>query len=218
MRTRTLVAAIALAAAATIVAGASALSLGSKQAEATPPPYERVDRTPAPNEKPVRHFQTTVDGQPWGLLSFTNTRGQFCAGETVPNDGGDGGQGLSCRDPETLFADHALVYFVGARQLGADAAHWANVWVWGFASPAIERLELRLTDCSVVPLRIDEQRLFFHVFGRGEIVGRAVGPQELIAYNHSGAVLDREETPLSAPTGPRAKAAGATAPRRGDCG
>lgn len=179
-------------------------------------PVAPLNITPAAGQIRQTHAARVVDGQSWSLTSFTNERGQICAGEKVPNDGGEGGQGLTCRNPETLFSNGPLVYFVGARQLPGQLKRWANAWVWGWAGPNVARLELQMTDCSAIPLAIDGNRLFFHVFGGGTIA-RSVGPQELIAYGADGKVVDSKPTPLSAPSSPQARAAGATAPTRTTC-
>lgn len=171
--------------------------------------------TPAPGERVARVLDQTVEGQQWSLAAFTNAAGEFCAGETVPSDAGDGGQGLSCRKPETLFKDSPLVYFVGARQRPSDLSSWANVWVWGFAAPDIHRLELRLTNCARLHLPITEERLFFKVFGRTD--RSTIAPQDLVAYDQYGGVVAEEPTPLSPPSSPAARAAGAAVPERSNC-
>lgn len=213
---RILIAAVITCTACAAILAVLEFGVGSPAASAAGPAYQRMDTTPAPGSAKLSHAAQVVDGQPWSLTSFTNTDGQLCAGEKVPNDGGDGGQGLACRDQATLFANGPLVYFVGARQLPGDLAHWANAWVWGFASPQVARLDLQLTNCNTVPVTIDSQGLFFHVLDRGSIRG-GVGPQALLAYGADGTLLAKQATPLTAPGSPQARAAGATAPVPGSC-
>jgi hypothetical protein len=187
----------------------------ASSARAVSPTYSRMNTALARGESPQTRLRQVVDGAPWSLTTFTNEVGQVCAGEKVPNDGADGGQGLACRDKATLFDDGPLVYFVGARQLPGNVTRWANVWVWGWASPQVSRVELQLNNCAVVPLKV-ENGLFFEVFGSAT-VRSGLGPQQLIAYGPNGAVIDIKPTPVSAPSSPRAKAAGATGLARASC-
>lgn len=200
-----------------VVVGGSRFLATSAGAEAIAQSQARMNVTPAAGVARQTHLRQIVDGQAWSLTSFTNQVGQTCAGEKVPNDGGDGGQGLACRDRSTLFANSPLVYFVGARQLPGDSTRWANAWVWGWASPQVSRLELQLNNCTAIPLAVDDQGLFFKVFGSATIHS-GLGPQQLIAYNAAGAVIDSQPTPVSAPSSPRAQAAGATGVVRVNCG
>jgi hypothetical protein len=176
------------------------------------------DTKPAPGQLLKAHDPQVVDSQPWQVTSFTNTNGQICAGVRVPNDGGDGGQELSCRDKATLFDNGPLVYFAGTRSLPGGGPRWANAWVWGFASPAVARLALQYTDCSTEDLSIDADRIFFsHVVGNAAL--RRVAPQNLIAYASNGSTLATEPTPVNPPQARNgAPIAGATAPARTNCG
>lgn len=203
-----------------VVLGAVSLGavrfLGATSANAFAPTYQRMNTTPPAGEHRRTHAQQAVDGQPWSIMSFTNEDGQICAGETVPDNGGDGGQGLTCRDKATLFSNGPLVYFAGARQLPTDPTRWANIWVWGWAAPQIGRIELQLTNCATVPVSIDSDRIFLRVFGAG-MIHSGIAPQQLIAYDQTGVVLESKPVPVEAPSSPRAKAANVTAPKRADC-
>ena len=167
-----------------------------------------LDTTLAAGTASLTHHRQNVDGQAWSVTSFTNELGQVCAGERVPNDGGEGGQGLTCRDPQSLYSDGPLVYFVGTRQLPGHLASWDNAWVWGWASPVVSRLDLQLTDCTVIPLGIDASRIFLHVLGSATLSAR-IGPNALLAYDASDHLLAREPTPTSTQTSAAARAAGA---------
>src|SRR4029077_19392304 len=90
-----------------------------------------LDVTPATGTSIRSEHGQTVDGQQWSLTAFTNSQSQVCGGELVPNDAGDGGQALTCRDPRTMFAKSPVVAVFGARvtpkTLGTG---WSNSWVW----------------------------------------------------------------------------------------
>jgi hypothetical protein len=178
-------------------------------------PAGQMNRTPIAGSTAKVTHATLVGSSGWSMKSFTNERGEFCAGPTGPAEDGRGtGQALTCRDRTTLFNDHDLVYFVGAQRAPGKLATWDNLVVWGFASPKIQRLELQLTNCATIPLRVDADRLFLHAFGASTIHG-GVGPQQLIGYDATGAVVDSQPTPVSAPTS-RSGASG-TAPVRAAC-
>jgi hypothetical protein len=179
---------------------------------------KRMDTRLATGGVPQVHAREVVDGQPWSVKSFTNPEGQICAGETVPNDGGEGGQGLTCRDPNSMFSNGPLVYFVGSRQLPGPShlKAWDNVWIWGWAAGQVATVDLQLTNCRAIRLPIDSGRIFFHVFGAETIHG-GLGPQNLIARAADGTVLETAQTPLDPASTPQARAAGARAPRRTTC-
>jgi hypothetical protein len=67
--------------------------------------------------------------------------------------------------------------------------------VWGFASPDVANVELRLTNCTALPLQIDAGRIFLHVFGAAALQA-GVGPRELIAYGNDGTVISRQQVAL----------------------
>ncbi len=157
--------------------------------EAYSAPQEVQNTTPALGARVREHFPTFVDGGRWSLRSFENQIGEVCAGENHPG----GGQGLACRDPETMFADRPLVYFSGKQRLSPDTASWDNAWVWGWTSPDVARLELRLSNCTRLPLAINNERLFFHVIGKGLLL-QGVTPAQIIAYNALGEQLAVEPT------------------------
>jgi hypothetical protein len=140
----------------------------------------RVNDTPANGETPREHARRVVDGKTWSIKTFTNEGGQLCAGERVVGISGAVGQGLTCRDPATLFANGPLVFFVG-RQRAADAGpHWDNIWVWGWAAETVSDVELVMSDCSRIALRIDRARLFFHVVNAAQ-ARRDVAPIRIVA-------------------------------------
>jgi hypothetical protein len=173
--------------------------------------------TPAQGTSVATVNPQSIAGQAWKVVSFTNDQGQICGGVRVPNDGGDGGQELACRDKATMFAQNPLIYFAETRALPGDGPRWANAWVWGWASPDVARLVLEYTDCSVEPLAIGTDRVFFSRVSSGAEL-RRVAPQNLIAYDAAGNVVAKEPTPVNAPVGQHgASLSGATAPARTTC-
>ncbi len=172
-----------------VVAAAVSRGESSPQRPALSASHEVQNTIPALGVKISEHFPTFVDGGRWSLTSFKNQIGEVCAGENHPG----GGQSLACRDPETMFADRSLVYFSGKQRLSPDAASWDNAWVWGWASPDVARLELRLSNCTRLPLAINNERLFFYVIGKG-LLSQGVTPAQIIAYNAPGEQLAVEPT------------------------
>ena len=143
-----------------------------------PPPLDAV-----PVDRPVAHHVQTVDGAQWSVKMFKNAEGETCAGETVPSDAGEGGQGLGCFDLEAALRAHAVVPFFGGRQIQGRV--WANVWIWGFAAPDITRVSVRdEATRGSVPLSLDREGVFFRVFG----AGHTTGPWELRAYRSDGSL------------------------------
>jgi hypothetical protein len=161
------------------------------------------------------HAQT-IDGQSWSLTSFTNSQNQVCAGELVPNDAGDGGQGLTCRDPGAMFATAPILAFFGARVTPATLGKgWANSWVWGWASSAVASVTLRLTDCTVVQLPLAIDHTFFQVFSRGQLAS-GVGAQTLSAFNSAGQMIGSQNVAVAPPVDAHGRSQG-TAPQRANC-
>lgn len=188
-----------------------ALAWAGSAGSASAPPPDAVDTTLGPGQTYHAHLQQIVDGQQWQLTTFTNEYGQLCAGEKVPNDGGDGGQGATCRNPNTLLANGQLFFSVGARTVSSQNTQWSNVWVWGWTAPTVAELDLQLSDCSTVPLQIDSDHMFFKVLG-ANVTHAGVLPNRLVAYDASGAVLSEVDaahvptTPLPGSTTPPAVA------------
>jgi hypothetical protein len=137
-----------------------------------------------------------IDGRQWSIVTFTNELGEICAGERIPHPDGPQGQGLTCRDPQTLFNGSPLVYFTGGIRSSPQSPSFDNTWVWGWASPDISRLTLQLTSCRQIPLVPDSDHIFFHVFSRSE-VSHGIGPSRLLAYGATGNAL--EAAPAGAP-------------------
>ena len=162
------------------VAGAATYA-GVALASAPAPVAPRIDGVPV--DTPVVHHGQVVDGAHWSVKTFTNAEGETCAGETVPNDAGEGGQTLSCFDADAALAAHPILPSFGGRQVRNHV--WANVWIWGFAAPDVTRVNVRdeATRTSV-PLPLDRDGVFFRVFG----AGHTTGPWELRAYRNDGSL------------------------------
>lgn len=164
---------------------------------ASPPPV-RLDTTPAQGEIRHDHFTQRVDSKTWSLTSFTNERGELCAGEKVSDAAGEQAQGLTCRNPSTLFVRGAVLLFVGSQRSPQSGPHWDNIWVWGWAAPTVARLELEFSDCHRIPLPIDRTRLFFHVIPAG-LIRSNVTPTRLVGYDSSNALVSDRAIKLKNP-------------------
>ena len=161
-------------------------------------PQYRLNTDVATGEVKKRYFTHVVDGRAWSLVRFVNELGQVCAGERRSTADGEWGQGLSCRDPATLFARAPLTYFVGSERESNTSPQWETAWVWGWASPDVRRLELVMSDCSRVALAVNSDRLFFHVIGSASLRA-GLAPTRLDAYDASGARVADEPAPLLDP-------------------
>jgi hypothetical protein len=193
----------------------SVLASGNTAQGAAQRPMSRLDTTPAPGAAVSSHALQNVGGAQWSLTSFTNQLGQVCAGEKIPNDEGDGGQALTCRDPRTLFTNGPLVTFAGSRQSSSDLLHWENAWVWGWAAPSVAKVTLLLTSCAEVNVPIVEGGLYFIVLPSAELRA-GVGPQQVVASSAGGEVLARNDVLLERPR-TRDGVASGVAPVRGNC-
>jgi hypothetical protein len=162
------------------LAGAATYA-GVALASAPGPSALRIDSVPT--DTPVAHHSQVVDGVHWSVKTFKNAEGETCAGETVPNDAGDGGQALSCFDTDAALAAYPILPSFGGRQVHNHV--WANVWIWGFAAPDIARVSVRdETTRASTPLPLDRDGVFFRVFG----AGHTTGPWELRAYRNDGSL------------------------------
>jgi hypothetical protein len=200
---------------AVVVAGATALALGVSQAvsgksDGTPPlPPGEVDTAPA--TPVVTHVPRTISGKTWSITTYSNARGDLCAGEKLP----DGGQGVGCQPASELFERAPVWLQVGASQRpGDDLTQWNNAWVWGFASASVRSLNLVMTDCSERALVADSDGVFLAVFGDTELQG-GIWPYRLDAYGASGKLLHSKRVPLEPPQTEAAKVAGTRAPQPG---
>lgn len=152
---------------------------------------------PRPGTVPQQLFSAQIDNEAWSLTSFENEIGQWCAGETISSLKGEWSR--RCIDPNTAYDKSPLVFSVSSRALTDNQDTWNQVWVWGWASPAVSKLELTLSSCRSIPIHINrEKQLFFHVLPRA-LAGSGIVPIRLVAYDTSGATLADEETPLLDP-------------------
>jgi hypothetical protein len=176
----------------------------------------RLDITPQAGTSIRSEHGQTVDGQPWSLTAFTNSQNQVCAGQLVPNDAGDGGQALTCRDPQTMFANTPLVAFSGARATHATIGKgWTNSWVFGWASPAVASVNLRLTNCSVIQLPLSADHTFLQVFSRGQLAS-GVAAQTLTALDSAGRTIGSQDVVVAPPVNAHGQSQG-SAPSRASC-
>lgn len=162
----------------------------------------------APGTKEKTHLSPRVDGQTWGLRSYTNVRGEVCLSHDVPGELVETG----CISAATIFARGPLYALPGARQESAGYAkeEWDNQSVYGIAHPDIATLTLVNMDCSTQDLSLDEDGVFNYVAGR-EKIKKGELPYKLIARGAGGAVL--AERVVAIGLSHNAKQAGRTAPQ-----
>ena len=193
--------------------GAGSIAALSASGDRQAPP---INTTPTAGEVIRTAFTTVVDGHEWSLRVFRNVLGQTCAGEQIPNDGGDGGQAWTCEDPSSVTSSQAPLYYaLGARQLPGNNLQWHNAWVWGWADPSVSSVTLQLTNCTTLNLPVNGDHLFFYVFSSNSLRS-GIGPQSLVAASKSGDVV--RSALLHRPTLANGKPASeAVAPNRANC-
>jgi hypothetical protein len=86
------------------------------------------------------------------------------------------------------------VYY-GSSQNPGNTTTWDRASVWGLASQRVARLELVLTDCTVVPLHRDAAGVFQHVLS-AKLLHAGVLPAKLVAKDADGATLSSESVRL----------------------
>lgn len=135
-------------------------STSSAAPAAGPNPVQNL--TPRDGTVAQEAFSSRIDNESWSVTSFENELGQWCAGETVT--GAKVESSRRCIDPQTAFAKTPLVFSVGSRRLSENLPTWSQVWVLGWASPSVSKLELVISSCRTVPVRVNtDRRVFFHV-------------------------------------------------------
>jgi hypothetical protein len=175
---------------------AAATYAGVALASGPSPVAPRIDAVPT--DTPVAHHVQTVAGARWAIKTFENAEGETCAGETVPDDAGEGGQALGCFDLAAALEADAVVPFFGGRQVRDHV--WANVWIWGFAAPGVDRVSVvDEATGAITPLHVDRDGVFFRVFG----AGHTTGPWELRAYRSDGSLAFAREFALPTATAAR---------------
>ncbi|HEX5246988.1 MAG TPA: hypothetical protein VFW41_07640 [Gaiellaceae bacterium] len=173
----------------------------------TPPSFAGMGQI-APGST-VRHEVSTSDGvDTWSSGTYTDVVGERCRQLDIPA----GGISDTCIAPTKVFpAGEQLYVQIGSRQKTAPYAEtqWDDIWVDGYASQQVARLQLVNTDCSVKDLPLTGDGAFLSVTGRDDIV-RGIVPYKLVARDATGAVL--EEKNVLQPLPPNGVKAGLTAP------
>jgi hypothetical protein len=170
-----------------------ALSRGGSDAPAADPAHAGEAWRKASGSEEKTHPSPRVDGQTWGMRSYTSVRGELCLSNDVPGEA----VGTGCIARERLFADGPVFAIRGARQESGSQAKqdWDNQWVYGFAHPSIKELALLNMDCSTVRLSLDDDGAFKHVVSRAEIQAGQV-PFKLIGRGLAGQVLAEKDVSI----------------------
>lgn len=165
-------------------------------------------KAPGTGEKARR--SPRVDGQTWGLRSYTNVSGDLCLSHDVPGEA----VGTGCMPAGKVFARGPLLAIRGARQKSRPypTLEWDNQWIYGFAHPAVESLTLVNFNCSTRDLSMDEDGAFHHVVGRAALRDGEL-PYKLVARGVAGEVLAERVFAASIPR--NARNAGIPRPRVG---
>lgn len=184
----------------------------SAQEEATVRESRRDRPTEAAADAVITaHARQTVDGEPWKIVAYQSKTGALCAGVTWP-----GGQEMGCAARSEWFARGPVSVSVGARQpSGQPASTWETIVVSGLADTGrVARVEIVSTKCSSSAVTLDKSGFFLQVTPSTSIADGA-WPYELLAYDRSGKLVQRERIRPNAPDTKAARAAGVRAPEAG---
>jgi hypothetical protein len=167
---------------------------------------------PAADAVITAHAGLTVAGEPWKIVAYHSKQGALCAGVTWPGEG----QEMGCAARSDWFARGPVSVSVGARQAsGHPASAWDTIVVSGLADTGrVARVEIVSTDCSSRAVTLDRSGFFLHITPSTSIARRA-WPYELLAYDRSGQLVQRERIRPNAPDTDAARAAGVQAPEAG---
>lgn len=165
-------------------------------------------RQVTPKAEPVEHVPTSVDNMKWAVRTFQNELGEQCLNDVAPGETGS----LVClpkrADP---FAEHPVIWSIGAQQAEGQPLEWSYVWISGLAAPSIARLEIVATDCSTSRLKLDQDGVFLIVVTRA-MLRRGEWPYRLAAFDGSGNAVFEDKLPIDTPPTPAARQAGLTKP------
>jgi hypothetical protein len=163
---------------------------------------------------PFNTLRARIDARVWSFGSYRNAAGQQCMLEVVPGEG----HGWGCQDRATMFAKGPLFVNWGSAQApgpARDRAHWDAAWVEGFAVAPVVSVELVLSNCAVIPLRVGSDGAFLGVVGEDAMHGNSA-PFLVRGRDASGVVVSTTVVklgPVSAKSGnvgqPAAPRAGA---------
>jgi hypothetical protein len=128
-----------------------------------------------------------VDGKEWTVTTYRDAAGRLCAFQGAVG----AGRGGTCLDPQTIFERAPVVLYYGSGQDGADLSVWDRMWLWGFASDRVARLDLTLTNCTDLRLSVDAGGIFQHVSPAAELHA-GVLPARLMAYDGAGVPIFSE--------------------------
>jgi hypothetical protein len=145
---------------------------------------------PKPASQPVIHARAVVDGQEWVVTTYRDDEGHLCAFQ----GSAAAGRGGTCLDPDSLFARGPVVLYYGSGQDSLGV--WDRAWLWGFAADRVDRLELTLSTCAVLPLHADAAGVFQHVFPRAQL-HQGVLPARFVAHDAAGKVIFDEPVRLA---------------------
>lgn len=164
---------------------------------------------PAANAVITAHARQTVAGEPWKIVAYHSKRSALCAGVTWPGEG----QGMGCATRSEWFARGPVSVSVGGRQAsGRPASTWETIVVSGLADTSrVARVEIVSTDCSPHAVSIDRSG-FFLLVTPSTSIARGAWPYELLAYDGSGQLIQRERVRPNPPDTEAARAAGVRAP------
>jgi hypothetical protein len=170
---------VAVAVAGAIAAGGAAYAVSGRNAAAVPPAsvapealraeiITRMNELGRPELAPagqarLESIHVHADDRDWSLTTYSNSKGEQCFMEAIPNDG----RAYRCVGRKALFGDGPLAVEWGSRQdSAANLKRWDAAWVRGFSTSPVSSVKVVATDCSSTPVRLNEDGAFFVVFGK----------------------------------------------------
>jgi len=174
-----------------------ASSLAETDAPRIPAPAVEIAEASrkAPGTQEKTHPSPRVDGQTWGLRSYTNVRGEVCLSHDVPGEL----VGTGCVSAARIFSRGPLYALPGARQVpGGSPTEWHNQWIYGIAHPSVATLTVVNMDCSTQDVALDEGGAFNYVVG-SEKIKKGEVPYKLIARNSAGQTIAERTIAIGLP-------------------
>jgi hypothetical protein len=162
----------------------------NKDAAPTPPAI------PVPATAVVDHGATLVDGAQWRLSTFTAADGRLCVQEHVLAGVGEG-----CFDPSKLFNEGPIALSYGSTVAPGNPQSLAHVWLWGFVSPSVARLQIVTAACARKAVAVDDDHVFFTVLGAGGRFDAASWPIRVEALASDGSVIGTKDIDLGSALG-----------------
>jgi hypothetical protein len=143
----------------------------------------------------VEHDTQRIDGATWSVVTFPHVKGGFTCGgvrnSKLPVQGGDAGMDVNCPKTSKLFSAGPAQISEG--WLGGSSG---IEYVWGWLAPGVKSLEIELSNCHVVRIRvvkIDATKSVFMYVAPSQTVASGVSPVAVIAKGSDGSTIKKTQ-------------------------